>query len=125
MKMKLLVLLSIVCLFSISCSLQKTNDIKLDKELKNLLITKDFFKLRERLILSKDKLSEDRYLYYKAFCNDAFNKSALSQKCITTLLRKYKEQLNDTILADLLEIESRNHTRMFQHKKVLKVAVCC
>ncbi|PKQ64370.1 hypothetical protein BZG02_06005 [Labilibaculum filiforme] len=108
--------------FFLSCSHNSQNNLSLDKELNKLLITKDYFNLKNRLEKSEGNLSKDRFLYYQAHCLDVFNNSELSQESINLLLNEYKSRLNDTIMADLLEIQSRNYGRMFQYKKVIEVS---
>ncbi len=122
-KMKLVVFLC--CLLSgffLSCSHNTQNDLTLDRELNKLLNNKHYFSLKNLLEKSKDNLSEDRFLYYQAHCYSVFNKNELSQECINLLSDKYKERLNDTIIADLLEIQSRNYSRLFQYKNVVEVS---
>jgi predicted aspartyl protease len=108
--------------FFLSCSHNNQKKIALDNELNKLLITKDYFNLKNRLEKSEGNLSKDRFLYYQAHCLDVFNNSELSQESINLLLNEYKNRLNDTIMADLLEIQSRNYGRMFQYKKVIEVS---
>lgn len=122
-RMKLVVFMCCMLgVFFLSCSNNNQKKIALDNELNKLLITKDYFNLKNRLEKSEGNLSKDRFLYYQAHCLDVFNNSELSQESINLLLNEYKNRLNDTIMADLLEIQSRNYGRMFQYKKVIEVS---
>jgi predicted aspartyl protease len=105
-----------------SCSNRTKSNLLLDKELKSLLISKKYFSLNKKLENAKNKLSEDRFLYYQAHCLDVFNESELSLECINELLTNYEERLNDTIIVDLLEIQSRNYGRMLQYKNVIEAS---
>jgi len=101
----------------VACSNGSKNDPVTDQYLWDLLVSKNYFKLRTALGNTKDRLSDDRFLYYKATCDDAFNDCLSSNQCIETLLTGYKEQLHDSIVSDLLAIKIRNHIRMFQYRE--------
>jgi predicted aspartyl protease len=102
----------------VACSNISKNDPITDRYLSDLLANKNYFKLRTELSNTKEKLSEDRFLYYKANCDDVFNDCLSSDQGVETLLTKYKKQLNDSIVSDLLAIKIRNHIRMFRYQEV-------
>jgi hypothetical protein len=102
---------------SIGCTGVKT-DPATDIYLSGLLDGKNFFKLRAELANVQGKLSEDRFLYYKAYCDDAFNDCPASEQCVEILFDKYKKKLCDSTISDLLAIKIRNHIRRFQYKEI-------
>jgi hypothetical protein len=62
-----LILIAFAVLTFIGCANVKTDPV-VDTYLKGLLENKNFFKLRAELADAQNKLSEDRFLYYKAYC---------------------------------------------------------
>jgi hypothetical protein len=100
----------------IDCSGVKTCTAT-DKYLSDLLESKNYFKLRTELANVQNKLSEDRMLFYKANCEHVFNDCQSSNQSIEILLSKYKKQLNDKIVSDLLTIKAGNHIRLYQYKE--------
>lgn len=106
-------------LFLLAACNIKNNDIAVDNRLSELIREKDYFKFRTELVLAKKSLSEDRYLFYKALCDDAFNDIASSQKCVEVLFDKYSEVLSDSTKKDLLAIKIRNHIRQYEYTNIV------
>jgi predicted aspartyl protease len=111
-----IILITLVALTFIGCADVKT-DPATDTYLSGLLEGKNFFELRTELTNAQGKLSEDRFLYYKACCDNAFNDCPASEQCVEILFDKYKKQLQDSIISDLLAVKIRNHFRRFQYKE--------
>ncbi len=111
-------ILSVSLALLASCSTPKTDPI-IDKQLARLMESKNYFKLRAELEKVKDKLSEDRLLYYQACCNNVFDKCEESNKNIETLLSKYSDRLSDTAKKDMLIIKSMNSVRLYKYKDAI------
>jgi predicted aspartyl protease len=89
--------------------------------LTELLESKNFFKLQSTLTNVQNKLSEDRLLYYKMYCEQAFDNGLQSNECADILLDKYGKQLNDTIIAEILLVKSNNNIRDYQYKEATEI----
>ncbi|MDR0660869.1 MAG: retroviral-like aspartic protease family protein [Prevotellaceae bacterium] len=100
-----------------SCSTPTKTDPIIDKQLYELLDNKYFFKLRTELERVKDKLSEDRLLYYQAYCNNVFDKCEESNKNIEALLSKFSNSLSDSIVKDMLDVKASNSIRLYRYKE--------
>ncbi|MDR2385650.1 MAG: retropepsin-like domain-containing protein [Tannerella sp.] len=118
MKKTILLLNSIFLLFA--CS-NGASDAKFDKQLSKLLENKDFFKLRTELENVKGKLSEDRLLYYKMWCEMAFGNRQQSNNYAAILLDKYGKLQNDTTTADILGIKASNCIYAYQYKEAADI----
>ncbi|MDR2125371.1 MAG: retropepsin-like domain-containing protein, partial [Prevotellaceae bacterium] len=66
---------------------------------------------------AQSKLSEDRLLFYKANVEHVFNHCQLSNQYISRLFDRHKEQLNDTIIPDVLALKASNHIRLYQYQE--------
>jgi len=89
--------------------------------MKNLLSAclekKDFFKLKEEIEKTEKQLPEKEMLYYKMYLEYAFNNIKQSNTYIDELLGKYKDQLDNKIIAETLKIKSDNCFRGFYYKE--------
>jgi len=110
-------LIIIGILFTLTSCVDKTTDKILDNWLNQLLEQKDYFKLRELLESNEDKLTEDRLLYYKAFVTKAFGEKDQSNKHINVLLKKYKNEFNDSTIKSLLDLKAANYLYNYDYKK--------
>ena len=114
-KLKSLILLIIVIAFT-SCSVSKTNQT-LDQNLNQLLEQKDYFRLSEQLQINKEKISKDRFLYYKAFVDNAFGENTQSIAQVEVLLETYKTNFNDSIAEKILALKADNYIHTHQYKQ--------
>ena len=101
----------------VSCSAPKQKDAYIESRLSALLESKDFFQLEKELNLEKDKLPEDRFLFYKVFCDQAFNRRQQANESTDILLANYKAALCDSALVKLLSAKADNYVHSFQYKK--------
>ena len=113
--LKQFIILSLTLVIA-SCA-TKTNDKVIDNKLNQLLEQKNYFKLRELLKSSEDKLTESRLLYYKAFVSKAFGDQNQSNEHINILLAKYKNEFSDTIITRLLDLKAANHLYNYEYKQ--------
>ena len=109
----------LLALVAAGCS-QKSSDPIVDAELNQLLNAKQYFKLRDKLAKSEDKLSSDRFMYYQAHVNHVFDRCEQSNANIETLLEKYSDRLNDTLKGELLLLNAANSTRLYRYKDAAK-----
>jgi predicted aspartyl protease len=117
-QIKLSEILLILCfpLVAAGC-VNRKNDTDLDKKLNQLLNSKNYFKLREILVSSENKLIESKELFYKAFVAKAFGDRNKSNECINVLLDKYRDEFNDTIVARLLDLRAANFLYAYKYKQ--------
>jgi hypothetical protein len=111
----------LILLFFFACSSDIQNDIVVDNMLNELLINKNFFKLRSELENIQDRLSEDRLLYYRIHCESAFDKTLQSNEYADILLNKYKKRLNDTVISEILTVKANNYIRVYRYKEAAKI----
>lgn len=116
-KQILILCISIFAVFS--CEKQK--NMAADKVLLDLLVNKNFFKLQTELKNVQNQLSDDRLLYYKMHCAQAFGNSWQSNKHADMLLDMYSEKLNDTLMVDVLNVKSINYMRAYNYKDAAKM----
>ncbi len=114
-----LVCLSMFVCFA--CSNTSKNDPVIDKQLSDLLENKELFKLRNKLNEVQNNLSDDRILYYEAYCSLAFGEAEKSNEYISILLDKYKNKLSDSTVAGLLEAKASNCIRLYQYKETADI----
>ena len=119
--LKILMFLCIVLLISSSCSNSTLTDIETDKYLTGLLKDNQYFKLRDELPKAKDKLSKERFLYYKAECSWVFDKKEESNNYIDELLNKHRKHINDSIVSEILSLKASNFYRSYQYKKAAEI----
>lgn len=105
----------------LACSSINKTDQAVDEKLHELLKEKNVFRLQTELGNVQNKLAEDRLLYYKTYCAQALGKEEQSNDYADVLLNDYKNQLNDTIIAELLAIKSSNYIRSYHYKKAADV----
>ncbi|MFC2093433.1 retropepsin-like aspartic protease [Bacteroidota bacterium] len=111
----LIVLISTVICFGFSTHHQFQDD-DINNNLKRLYEQRDYFKLKNLLIVSEDKIEKWQYLYFKALVANAFNKHEESNKTIEDIFKNYSKQINDTITSKLLEVRLVNSINLFQFK---------
>jgi len=95
-------------------SLYATDNINLD----SLLIHRHFFQLQRELKSDAHKnLPEYRKLYYQAFLHNFFHELATSNQEIAILLDKYKKQLSNSQISNLLMKKIDNHVKLYEYKQ--------
>ena len=118
----LLLLLSLILLFSCGNPTEKTSDPQLLSELENLVETEDFFKLKSVYNNNITKLSQKHSLYFSAIINNVFNKAEESNKDIDIILANYSTSLNDTILNELQWRKILNHINLYEYGEAAKTS---
>jgi hypothetical protein len=111
-----IILIALSVLTFIGCIHVKTDHV-VDTYLSGLLESKNFFKLRAELETAQSKLSDDRLLYYQMYCEQVFGDGFQSNKNADKLLKKYKDRLNDTVVAEILNVKADNYVRSYQYKE--------
>lgn len=106
--------LSLILLVTCSCS---RNSDTSDRALQQMLATKDYFSLVQALPHARKYLAKERWLYYQMYCDQFSGKDAQSNDCADQLLSKYRQKLNDTLLADVMAAKAMNYSRMYRYKE--------
>ncbi len=120
MKPTYCILYMMVLAIAVSCAPQK-NDKAADDALHTLLEQKDYFSLKEKLKENKDKLSEDRLLFYRVFVNKAFGEREKSNEDINTLFSRHRNTLNDTLIVKLLDAQAANYLYLYEYRKAATI----
>src|SRR5687767_5129413 len=107
------ILLILICFFTVP-RLYATDEINLD----SLLVHRHFFQLQRELKSDAYKnLPEFRKLYYQAFLDNFFHELATSNQKIAILLDKYKKQLSNSQISNLLMKKIDNHVKLYEYKQ--------
>lgn len=114
------ILLICTVLVLISCSNEKTDKV-IDKNFKQLLEQRNYFKLNDLLDKNGHKLALAQQLYYKAYTASAFGEKEQSNTFINRLLEEYKDKFNDTITADLLNLKATNYLYSYNYKRASEI----
>lgn len=97
-----------------------------EQQLFQMLHKKDLFRLETLLEEKRSELTEDVVLYFEAHLQNAFNQTTQSLQTIDTLLNKYGELLNDTLLYNVFAVKYDNHRKQndyFKATEALKIAI--
>lgn len=106
------IILFLICLF-IGSTLLAADTKKLD----SLLNRRHFFELKRELESSTyANLPAYRKLYYQAFLHNFFHELITSNEEILILLEKYKKQLTDNEIGNLLMKKIDNHVKLYQYQ---------
>jgi hypothetical protein len=97
-----------------NCSTRITRDQS--KKLLTYYKEKNFFKLDNLLSKIKFNDSNPDLFLYRATIDNVFNKPEESSRLINTLLKKYPEYFNDTIVKELCYMQSANAYRLQDYK---------
>ncbi|MGD1840810.1 MAG: aspartyl protease family protein [Thermonemataceae bacterium] len=87
-----------------------------------LIVQKDFFKARDLLQKHKDQLETYDKTRLAAYVDNAFNRLEASNKAIEALFTTFKDQLTDSLRADLLEIQSQNHIKLQNYEEAYQTS---
>lgn len=121
--MKKIIVLFLTIIVCSGFSYQKQiSDSDLNNNLKLLYKQKEYFRFKNLLNSTKDKIESWQYLYFKALVDNAFNRHEESNKIIETILNNYSEQINDTITSKLLEVQLANSIHLFEYKEAAKIS---
>lgn len=104
-----------------SCTGTVKNDEAVDSRMAELLENKKFFSLRAELETDGGKLSEERLLYYKTFCEMAFGNEQQSNIYATDFLKKYGKRNSDSLNVALLEVKAHNFIMNCQYREAVDV----
>ncbi len=116
-----IILITTVICFGFSTHHQIQDD-DLNSNLKRLYKQRDYFKLKNLLNASEDKIEKWQYLYFKALVDNAFNRHVESNKTIVKIFKNYSNQINDTITSKLLEVRLLNSINLFQFKEATETS---
>lgn len=106
------IIVFLICLF-ISSALHATETNRLD----SLLNRRHFFELKRELESSTyANLPAYKKLYYQVFLHNFFHDLTTSNEEIALLLEKYKQQLTDNQIGNLLMKKIDNHVKLYQYQ---------
>ncbi|MBL7129223.1 MAG: retropepsin-like domain-containing protein [Ignavibacteria bacterium] len=117
----LIILITTVICFGFSTHHQ-FQDNDLNNNLKQLYKQREYFKLKNLLNSSENKIEKWQYLYFKTLVDNVFNRHVESNKNINELFKNYSGQLNDTITSKLLEVRLINSILLFQFKEATETS---
>src|SRR5690606_38963998 len=90
--------------------------------LNSLFENHQYFKLADEFENSEKQLSERERFILIAKLNSVFNRKEISNSAIEELFKNHKNQLADSTIIQLLEIEMNNSVRLYDYKKALEVS---
>ncbi|HEX4373211.1 MAG TPA: retropepsin-like aspartic protease [Puia sp.] len=88
-----------------------------EKILKDLLQKGEYFKLKTILLQNRAILSADKFQFYQAFIESAFNHDQNSILLIEDLLKKSSVSIDDPSKVDLLLLLRDNYFKTYRYKK--------
>jgi len=112
--------ISFICLVLSITACTNSTDNK-EKELQSLLDNKEYFKLRDRLSVESDQISDAKKIFFRAYVRNAFNDNGKSNEDIEALLTKYTSAISDSSKANLLEKQADNYFKTFQYAAAASV----
>lgn len=121
MKKLFIILITTVLFLGLSTDYQNQNDV-INNKLKQLYKQRKYFKLKNLLNSSEDKIEEWQYLYFKALVDNLFNKHEESNRYIDKVFKNYSNQINDTITSKLYEVQLANNIHLFKYKEAAETS---
>ena len=121
MKKIFIVLITTVICFGFSTH-HHVQDNDINNNLNRLYEQRDYFKLKNLLNSSENKIEKWQYLYFKTLVDNAFNRHEESNKTIEEIFKNYSNQINDTITSELLEARLVNSILLFQFKEATETS---
>ena len=104
-------------------STQSLNSKNIDfVRLNSLFENHQYFKLADAFENNEKQLSERESLILTAKLNSVFNRKEISNSAIEELFKNHKNQLADSTIIQLLEIEMNNSVLLYDYKKALEVS---
>jgi len=122
MKKQIIEIISMVLLFSCGNPKVKVSDEHVVSELRQMVETQDFFKLKNYYDLKKESLSDLHSLYFYAIISNVFNKAEESNVAINKLLANEDFNLNDTLLNKLFRAKLQNHINLYEYGEAAKAS---
>ena len=120
MKKIFIILITTVICFGFSTHHQIQDDI--NNNLKRLYEQRNYFKFKNFLNSSEDKIEKWQYLYFNALVDNVFNRHEESNKTIEEIFKNYSNQINDTITSKLLEVRLVNSIHLFHFKEATVIS---
>lgn len=102
-------------LWMLSASFTKTGD-GLEDQLSKSVRENNFFRVKKLLEKAEGKIPTEKFLYFRALSENKFDECESSNRHIATLLNRYKNKLNDSLIVELLDAKVSNHIRLYQYK---------
>jgi hypothetical protein len=94
------------------------DSLAVERQLQALLDQKEYFKLQPRLKASSSDLKRQKFLYFRAFIDSAFNRNEECVKDVDTLLKDYNTGLTDSTRFVLLNrLQGDSYFKLYQYAK--------
>jgi predicted aspartyl protease len=121
MKKLIIILTTIALSLGLSSENQNHKD-DINIRLKQLYKQRKYFKFKNLLNSSVDKIEKWQYLYFNALVDNVFNRHEESNKTIAEIFKNYSNQITDTITSKLLEVRLVNSIHLFQFKEATETS---
>lgn len=115
MNTQLLIIMSMILLLGFKNPEIKMSNQGVVAELEQLVVTQNYFKLKQTFEAKKELLSEKHSLYFDAIINKVFNKPEASNSAINRLLTHENNKLSDTLLNRLYRAKLENHINLYEY----------
>ncbi len=106
--------MSIVLVFGCGNLEKKVTNQIVFNELKQLLESQDYFRLKQNYESKDNQLSDAHSLYFSSIISKVFNKPEISNSAINQLANK-NYNLNDTLLNKLYRAKLENHINLYEY----------
>ena len=117
MKKHFLALLSTILLFGCGNMETKVSNQNTFNELKQMIETQDYFRLKRIYDAKNTHLSDAHSLYFSAIISKVFNRPTESNASISQLLANKNYNLNDTLLNKLYRAKLENHINLYEYSE--------
>ncbi len=107
------------CLFGLFSEAQKSHAFDEEKfysEIGNLALKKDFFEIKELLILNKNRIDREVYFYYWGLVENAFSNFKESNAAIESFFEGAGSMNNDSLFKEILLVKQLNLVNLFEYK---------
>ena len=107
------------CLLNVFAYSQKDRPFDEEKfysELSSLSQKKDFFEVKELLIVNKSKIDKEVYFYYWSLVENAFSNFKASNEAIEDFLEGAGSMNNDSLFKEILMVKQLNLVNLFEYK---------
>jgi len=118
----LIIVIASAIFFSCGSHSKKTSNEQVFNKLNKLVDAQDYFKLKETFNSTKEKLSNEHTLYFRAIISNVFNNAEDSNVAIKKLINNHQTSLNDTMLNKLYSTRLLNHLNLYEYGEAAKTS---
>jgi hypothetical protein len=118
--MRHVIFLFLTALFVTSCSETSSQsdfkpDVETERKLQSLFDKREYFTLNDILRTCQDKIPPEKYEFFSAVVQNAFNQNIVSIETINNLL-KSEHELLPSFVAELMLLQRDNYIKIFDYK---------